>query len=340
MGAAAIVEGGQTMNPSVQDILTAISSVGYQELVLLPNNGNILLAARQAAEQTPRTVRIVPTRSLPQGIAALLAFNYGEDLDTNVRLMEEAAGRVASIEVTAGRADHRGGRACTFEQGQALGLLDDTIVAVCRHPPEAALGALAQTEPDAARDRHYLLGSGRQPRPGRRAQRGDRRRAPAPRNRDRRGRPAALPVHHLRGVALAVPRIGVVTDSTADFPGDAQERLGIEMVPLSVIWDRDSFRDKIDLTIADFYAADARAHDAARRPPRRPPALFEETYERLLGEADHVISVHLAGKLSATYDVARSAAERVGKGRVSVVDSGQTTMCLGWLAMRAAELGS
>jgi DegV family protein with EDD domain len=135
-----------------------------------------------------------------------------------------------------------------------------------------------------------------------------------------------------------VPRIGVVTDSTADFPGDAQERLGIEMVPLSVIWDRDTFRDKIDLTIADFYTL---MRQRSTLPTTSAPSagLFEETYERLLGECDHVISIHLADRLSATCGVARSAAERVGKGRVSVVDSGQTTMCLGWLAMRAAELG-
>ena len=147
MGAAAIVEGGQTMNPSVQDILRAISSVGYQELVLLPNNSNILMAARQAAEQTPRTVRIVPARSLPQGIAALLAFNYGEDLEANVRLMEEAAGRVASIEVTlAERATEIGGHQITA--GQALGLLDDDIVAVADTLAEAALGALTKAEPE------------------------------------------------------------------------------------------------------------------------------------------------------------------------------------------------
>ncbi|HZO26853.1 MAG TPA: DegV family protein [Chloroflexota bacterium] len=136
-----------------------------------------------------------------------------------------------------------------------------------------------------------------------------------------------------------MPRIAVVTDSTADFPGDAQERLGIEMVPLTVVWDRDSFRDKLDLKIADFYAL---MRQRSTLPTTSAPSAgaFEETYERLLGQADHVISVHLAGKLSATLDVARSAAERVGGGRVSVVDSGQTTMCLGWLAMRAAELGA
>ncbi len=136
-----------------------------------------------------------------------------------------------------------------------------------------------------------------------------------------------------------MPRIAVVTDSTADFPGDAQERLGIEMVPLTVVWDRDSLRDKLDLRIADFYRL---MRQRSTLPTTSAPSAgaFEETYERLLGQADHVISVHLAGKLSATLDVARGAAERVGGGRVSVVDSGQTTMCLGWLAIRAAELGA
>jgi dihydroxyacetone kinase-like predicted kinase len=121
--------------------------VGYQELILLPNNGNILLAAQHAAEQTPRTVRVVPTRSLPHGIAALLAFNYDEDLDSNVRLMEEAAGRVASIEVTqAQRTADVDGR--HIEQGQAVGLLDDAIVAVSGTLTEAALSALALAEPE------------------------------------------------------------------------------------------------------------------------------------------------------------------------------------------------
>lgn len=135
-----------------------------------------------------------------------------------------------------------------------------------------------------------------------------------------------------------MPRIGVVTDSTADFPGDARERLGIEMVPLSVNWDRDTFRDKVDLSLGDFYRL---MKERTTLPTTSAPAqgLFEELYERMLGEVDHVISVHLGDKLSATCQSARNAAERVGKGRVSVVDSGQTTVCLGWLAMRAVELG-
>jgi hypothetical protein len=159
MGAAAIVEGGQTMNPSVQDILTAINSVGYQELVLLPNNRNILLAAQQAAEETPRTVRVVPTRSLPGGVAALLAFNYQEELDANVGLMEAAAGRVASIEVTIAERDAEA-NGLRIRQGQALGLLDDEIVVVSDSLTDAALGALAKAEPDAREIVTIYWGSG------------------------------------------------------------------------------------------------------------------------------------------------------------------------------------
>jgi DAK2 domain fusion protein YloV len=147
MGAAAIISGGQTMNPSVQEILAAVESVGYRELILLPNNGNILLAAQQAAEASPRTLRVVPTRTVPQGIAALLAFNYQADLETNVALMEEAASLVASIEVTraARPADVDG---LHIEAGQYVGLLDDALVAVDEDHTAVALATLAKAEPE------------------------------------------------------------------------------------------------------------------------------------------------------------------------------------------------
>jgi dihydroxyacetone kinase-like predicted kinase len=102
---------------------------------------------------------VVPTRSLPSGIAALLAFNYQEDLDDNVRLMEEAAGRAASIEVTVAERDSDV-KGLPIEKGQALGLLDDEIVAVSETLMDAALGALAQAEPDAREIVTIYWGSG------------------------------------------------------------------------------------------------------------------------------------------------------------------------------------
>jgi DegV family protein with EDD domain len=134
-----------------------------------------------------------------------------------------------------------------------------------------------------------------------------------------------------------MPKIAVVTDSTADFPGDERERLGIELVHLSIAWDGDTFRDKLDLSTPDFYRL-LPQRSSVPKTSAPPAGLFEETYERLLGRVDHVVSVHLAAGLSATHDVARAAAERVGGGRVTVIDSRQTAICLGWLAIRAAEL--
>jgi DAK2 domain fusion protein YloV len=147
MGAAAIVEGGQTMNPSVQEIMAAVGAVGYRELILLPNNGNVLLAAQQAAKASPRTLRVVPTRTVPQGIAALLAFNYEADLETNVALMTDAASAVVSIEVTRAvrPADVDG---LHIEVGQFVGLLDDALVAVANDETAVTLAALAKAEPE------------------------------------------------------------------------------------------------------------------------------------------------------------------------------------------------
>src|SRR5437660_735944 len=83
LGVDAVVEGGQTMNPSTQDMLEAVESVPYQEVLLLPNNANVILAAQQVPDLTRKKVHLVPTRTVPQGIAAVVAFNPGRDALAN-----------------------------------------------------------------------------------------------------------------------------------------------------------------------------------------------------------------------------------------------------------------
>src|SRR6266852_3909237 len=97
---ARVVQGGQTMNPSVQEILAAVNSSGYQELIILPNNSNIVLTAKHVQELTPHKVTVIPTETAPQGIGALLAFNFQADMQTNVGAMEQAAHAVHTVEVT------------------------------------------------------------------------------------------------------------------------------------------------------------------------------------------------------------------------------------------------
>ena len=95
LGAHYIVSGGQTMNPSTQDLLEAIRQVPAAEVIILPNNGNILMAAQQAQPVARRgkQVGVVPSKSVPQGISALLALNPHADLARNVQAMTSALSR-------------------------------------------------------------------------------------------------------------------------------------------------------------------------------------------------------------------------------------------------------
>lgn len=127
LGASAIVPGGQTMNPSTEEILRVVESLPMPKVVILPNNGNILLAARQAQELSQKEVGVVPTRSIPQGIAALLAFNHQAGLEENSRMMARAAEEVRTGEVTTATRDATL-NGVTVRQGQMIGLQDDSLV--------------------------------------------------------------------------------------------------------------------------------------------------------------------------------------------------------------------
>ncbi|MBF6591802.1 MAG: DAK2 domain-containing protein, partial [Ktedonobacterales bacterium] len=100
LGVTAIVPGGQTMNPSTQELLEAVESCPTEKVILLPNNSNVILSARQVPQLTRKQVYIVPTVTLPQGITALLAFNFETNFETNCQAMEDAIKRVQTAEIT------------------------------------------------------------------------------------------------------------------------------------------------------------------------------------------------------------------------------------------------
>ena len=96
----AIVEGGQTMNPSIEDLQKAIDSVNAETIFVFPNNGNIVLAAQQAAELSEKNVVVIPTKNVAMGIAAAVAFQPDLDAEENAARMEEAAQRVRTGTIT------------------------------------------------------------------------------------------------------------------------------------------------------------------------------------------------------------------------------------------------
>ncbi|MDS9470543.1 DAK2 domain-containing protein [Sporosarcina pasteurii] len=100
VGASVVIEGGQTMNPSTQDIVKAIEDVSAERVLILPNNKNIVMAAEQAAEHLGIEAAVVPTTTVPEGLSAILAFNPEADVEVNKNAMIEAASYVKTAQVT------------------------------------------------------------------------------------------------------------------------------------------------------------------------------------------------------------------------------------------------
>ena len=141
LGAAAIIEGGQTMNPSTKEILSAFENLPTDKVIILPNNKNIVMAAKQAQEVTVKKVAVVPSRSVPEGLAAMLVHDPEGDLEAVVEKMNKALGTVKTGEITVAT------RACIIdgvraERGQTIALLDDTLVAASDTVEQAVLELL------------------------------------------------------------------------------------------------------------------------------------------------------------------------------------------------------
>ena len=143
-GCARVVSGGQTMNPSVAQLVNAAEASGGEQVILLPNNKNVAIAATQAAERDneTQTLYVVPTATVSQGFAAALAFNSQADAEQNLQAMQEAVSAVVSIEVTCAIRD------TTLEgievsEGDYMGLVEGSLVVVEATAETALLSALA-----------------------------------------------------------------------------------------------------------------------------------------------------------------------------------------------------
>jgi hypothetical protein len=126
LGARQLVAGGQSANPSTAEILDAICSAAAEQVVVLPNNPNVIGVAEQAAANTAKKVRVVPTVGIPEGFAALLAYDPEADVDTNAENMADAAERVVSGEVVQASRDAMTG-AGPVKEGDWLGLSREGI---------------------------------------------------------------------------------------------------------------------------------------------------------------------------------------------------------------------
>ncbi|MBQ6820153.1 MAG: DAK2 domain-containing protein [Clostridium sp.] len=142
LGIDYVIEGGQTMNPSTQDIMECISKLNAEHIFVLPNNKNIIMSANQAAEISDKDVRVIPTTSIPQGITCITMFNSDAEVDENESLLKEAIDMVKTGSVTyAVRDTEMDG--IEIKEGNMLGLIEGKIKKVGSEYCEVAEEVLA-----------------------------------------------------------------------------------------------------------------------------------------------------------------------------------------------------
>jgi DAK2 domain fusion protein YloV len=152
LGAAATVEGGQTKNPSTQDILNSFEHLPTDKVIILPNNKNIIMAANQAKEVTVKQVVVVPSRTVPQGLAAMLSLNPEGELEAVAEKMTKALDNVKTGEITvAVRSEEIDG--VKVDTGQVIALLDGKLIAAAGSVEEGCLALLDK----AKAEEHELI---------------------------------------------------------------------------------------------------------------------------------------------------------------------------------------
>ena len=145
LGATSTIPGGQTMNPSAADILASVRQANAAFTAVLPNNKNIVLAAEQAAELSEEAIAVIPSRTIPEGLAAMLALNPDISAEENTAAMTRALGGVQSGEVTTAV------RSTTIDgievgEGQAIAILNGKLAAASETPTSALLAMLDAAE--------------------------------------------------------------------------------------------------------------------------------------------------------------------------------------------------
>ena len=142
LGVDILVQGGQTMNPSTEDLLNACNQVDAQSIIILPNNSNIIMAAEQVVELCDKKVIVVPTRSVMQAITVLIAYDSEGDIEEIAQEMTSHIDNVVYGEVTYAVRDSAV-NGLTIKEGDTIGLIKDKVV-LTSADPDTAVGELLQ----------------------------------------------------------------------------------------------------------------------------------------------------------------------------------------------------
>jgi dihydroxyacetone kinase-like predicted kinase len=141
MGANWIIEGGQTMNPSTEDIVSAINKLNAKNVYVLPNNSNIILAAQQSKELVDANVVVIPSKNIPQGFAAMMGYNPDGDFEEVKRNMIDSMSYVNSAEITFATRDFKADFG-NINKGDIIGINNGDIIVASKDPDTVLFATL------------------------------------------------------------------------------------------------------------------------------------------------------------------------------------------------------
>ncbi|TQE91583.1 DAK2 domain-containing protein [Ureibacillus terrenus] len=159
IGASYVIEGGQTMNPSTEDIVKAVKEIGAEKVIILPNNKNIIMAAEQAAELLDIEAAVVPSKTIPQGMAAILAFNPEASVEENKEAMTEAMAGVKTGQITFAVRDTTID-GIEIHKDDYMAIADGKIIASMKDKSEAARNLLSELMDDETEIVTMIYGEG------------------------------------------------------------------------------------------------------------------------------------------------------------------------------------
>ena len=158
LGVDVVVSGGQTMNPSTKDLLDAVEAAHADQVIIMPNNSNIIMAAQSACELSERPCAVVATKTLPQSFSAMFGFNPEASLEDNVEMMTDAFSEVKTGEVTYAIKDSHDAFGGDIAEGDVIGIADGAILATGQSIDDVVLSLLESMEADMADSLTLLAG--------------------------------------------------------------------------------------------------------------------------------------------------------------------------------------
>lgn len=327
-GAAAVLIGGQTQNPSVADIEDGLKRISAERVVILPNNKNIIAAAKIAAERSNKEIMVLETKSMLEGHYVI------KNKDEKIEEILKQTARNYSIEITKAVRNTKVDE-IQIEEGNYIALVNGKIKAKSKDLSSLIKEVYKTYINENTLNIFAVIGDGS-------TEEADEtlKETNGLRYNEFRANQGNYPYYiYIENRDPDMPEVAIVTDSTSDLTKEFIGDLSINIIPLKIKLNDNYYRDGIDISKREFWKR-LLTENVAPKTSQPSPAEFKELYERLFNKGyKKIISIHISSRLSGTQQAARVAKGMLNRADdIAIIDSKAVTLVLGHQVLEAARM--